>query len=62
MDTVVEFIDRKFNKDKQFDKGNSPFNAVSIFLKKNKNYKIDDYFENKSFLTSARNGFLKKIR
>ena len=62
MDTVVEFIDRKFNKDKQFDKGNSPFNAVSIFLKKNKNYKIDHYFENKSFLTSARNGFLKRIK
>jgi cephalosporin hydroxylase len=62
MDTVVEFINRKFNKDKQFDKGNSPFNAVSIFLKKNKNYKIDHYFENKSFLTSARNGFLKRIK
>ena len=62
MDTIIEFIDKKFNKGKQFKKGNSPFNAVNIFLKKNKNYKIDHYFENKSFFTNARNGFLKKIK
>ena len=62
MDTIIEFIDKKFNKGKQFKKGNSPFNAVNIFLKKNKNYKIDYYFENKSFFTNARNGFLKKIK
>jgi cephalosporin hydroxylase len=62
MDTIIEFIDKKFNKSKKFSKGNSPFNAVSIFLQKNKDYKIDKYYENKSFLTVARNGFLKKIK
>ncbi len=62
MDTIIEFIDKKFNKGKQFEKGNSPFNAVSIFLKKNKNYIIDYYYENKSFFTNARNGFIKKIK
>jgi cephalosporin hydroxylase len=62
MDTIIEFIHKKFNSGKKFKRGNSPFNAVNIFLKKNKNYKIDSYYENKSFLTNARNGFLKKIK
>jgi cephalosporin hydroxylase len=62
MDTIIEFIDKKFNVGKKFKKGNSPFNAVSIFLKNNKYYKIDTYYENKSFFTNARNGFLRKIK
>ena len=62
MDTIIEFIHKKFNSGKKFKSGNSPFNAVNIFLKKNKNYKIDSYYENKSFLTNARNGFLKKMK
>ena len=61
MDTIIEFINKKFNVGKNFKKGNSPFNAVSFFLKKNKSYKVDTYYENKSFFTNARNGFLKKI-
>ena len=62
MDTIIEFINQKFNKGKSFDKGNSPFNAVNTFLKKNKNFIIDYHYENKSYLTGARNGFLKKIK
>jgi cephalosporin hydroxylase len=62
MDTVIEFINQKFNKNKNFKRGNSPFNAVKIFLKQNKNFVVDKYYENKSFLTGARNGFLKKIK
>ena len=62
MDTVIEFINQKFNKKKNFTRGNSPFNAVKIFLKQNKNFAVDEYYENKSFLTAARNGFLKKIK
>lgn len=62
MDTIIEFINKKFNEGKKFSKGNSPYNAVSIFLKKNKDYEIDKYYENKSFLTVARNGFIRKIK
>jgi hypothetical protein len=62
MDTAIEYIDQKFNKNKPFGKNNSPMNAVKIFLKKNKNFIIDKFYENKSFFTVARNGFLKKIR
>ena len=61
MDTAIEYIDQKFNKNKPFGRNNSPMNAVKIFLKKNKNFIIDKFYENKSFFTVARNGFLKKI-
>ena len=62
MDTIIELINPKFNKEKAFKKGNSPYNAVDLFLKNNKNFIIDNYYENKSFLTNMRNGFLKKIK
>ncbi len=62
MDTIIELINPKFNKQKVFKKGNSPYNAVDLFLKNNKNFIIDSYYENKSFLTNMRNGFLKKIK
>ena len=62
MDTIIELIDPKFNKLKKFKKGNSPYNAVELFMKKNKDFIIDDYYENKSFITNLRNGVLKKIR
>jgi len=62
MDTIIELINPKFNKQKNFKKGNSPYNAINLFMKKNKDFIIDDYYENKSFLTNMRNGFLKKIK
>jgi len=62
MDTIIEFIDKKLNLGKKFQKGNSPFNAVNIFLKENKNFKMDCYFHKKSFITNAYCGFLKKIK
>lgn len=62
MDTIIELINQKFNKGKQFRKSNSPYNAVNLFLKKNKDFVIESYYENKSFLTNIRNGFLKKIK
>jgi len=62
MDTIIELINQKFNKEKEFKRGNSPYNAVNLFLKKNKEFVIDSYYENKSFLTNIRNGFLKKIK
>ena len=34
MDTIIEFINKIYNKGKAFKKGNSPYNAVIDFLKK----------------------------
>ena len=62
MDTIIELINQKFNKGKQFRKANSPYNAINLFLKTNKDFVIESYYENKSFLTNIRNGFLKKIK
>ena len=60
-DSIIEFIKRKYNDPKkQFKKGNNPYTAILEFLKTNSKFKIDDYYENKSFITSAPNGFLKK--
>ena len=62
MDTIIEFINKIYNKGKAFKKGNSPYNAVINFLKKNKSFKVDNYYENKSYLTVAKKGFLKKVK
>ena len=62
MDTSIEFINQKFiNKGRKFRKGNSPYTAVKKFIKKNKNFKIDKSYENKSFISSCYSGFLKRI-
>ena len=61
MDTIIEFIDKIFNKDKTFQKGNNPYNAVTKFLRENKNFKVDTHYENKSYLTVAKKGFLQKV-
>jgi cephalosporin hydroxylase len=61
MDTVTEFIDKKHvNKGRDFGKGNSPYTAVKVFLKTNSKFIIDRDYENKSLITSAPSGFLKK--
>ena len=62
MDTIIEFINKIYNKGKAFKKGNSPYNAVINFLKKDKSFKVDSYYENKSYLTVAKKGFLKKVK
>ena len=63
LDTVVEFVKKKhINRARNFSKGNSPYTAVKKFLMKNKNFKVDKYFENKALITSAYNGFLKKVK
>ena len=62
LDSVIEFIKTKHNDPKKkFKKGNSPFTALKHFLRKNNKFKIDTNFENKALITSAPNGFLKKI-
>lgn len=62
LDTTIEFIKNKFNnRGRLFKKGNSPFTAIMSFLKKNKKFQIENYYDSKSFITSAIDGFLKKI-
>tara|TARA_A100001015_G_scaffold174433_1_gene193924 strand:+ start:162 stop:887 length:726 start_codon:yes stop_codon:yes gene_type:complete len=60
LDTLIEFINKKFLKNKLFSKGNSPHSAVKEFLKKNKEFRISKFYENKAYMTSAYDGFLIK--
>lgn len=62
LDTAIEFVDQKFIKSgRNFKKGNNPYTATKEFLKKNKSFKISNDHHLKSFITAAREGFLKKI-
>jgi cephalosporin hydroxylase len=62
LDTVIEFIRPSLNDpDRGFKKGNNPYTAIKKFLKKNKNFKIETYYTNKSAISSAYGGFLKRI-
>lgn len=40
----------------------NPYTAVKEFLVNNKNFKIENYYDKKSLITNARNGFLKRIK
>lgn len=63
-DTVIEFLDRHLQHDKPqrpWGAGNNPWTAVQDFLKANDCFEIDQSFTNKTVLTSAPGGYLKRI-
>lgn len=70
-DTVIEIMPKGFflkdwqtnrSKYRNFDKGNSPLNAIHKFLKSNKDFKIDEYYNAKAMITEDHYGFIKKIK
>ena len=61
-DTIVEDLPNKFVKNRPWSKGNNPLTAVKLFLKGNKSFKIDNEIDNKLMISSAKNGFLKRIK
>lgn len=61
-DTVIENIPKQKHRKREWSKGNNPMNAITEFLKKNKNFKIDKKINFKQLLTNNPNGYLKKIR
>jgi len=61
-DTVIEYMPKGFFKNRPWDKGNNPATAVKQFIKKNKNFVIDKEIDNKLLITSAPEGFLKRIK
>ena len=40
----------------------NPHSALKIFLKNNKNFVIDQLYQNKSLITNCYDGFLKRIK
>jgi len=60
-DTFVEDLPDNFVIDRPWNKGNNPKTAVWEFMKNNDDFIIDKVIENKLVITSAYDGFLKKI-
>ena len=60
-DTIVEDLPNVC-KNRPWSKGNNPLTAVKLFLKGNKSFKIDNEIDNKLMISSAKNGFLKRIK
>ncbi len=61
-DTIVEFMPKGSVKNRPWDKGNNPFTAVQVFLRKNKNFVVDKQIEHKLLITAAPSGFLKRVK
>jgi cephalosporin hydroxylase len=61
-DTFVEDLPEEFSSSKPWGKGDNPKTAVWEFLKTNDNFIIDRSFENKMLITSAPDGFLKRVK
>tara|TARA_B100000029_G_C17503595_1_gene933598 strand:+ start:596 stop:1336 length:741 start_codon:yes stop_codon:yes gene_type:complete len=61
-DTIIENIPKQKHRKREWSKGNNPLNAITEFLKENKNFRIDKKINFKQLLTNNPNGYLKKIR
>ena len=61
-DTIIENLPNKLVKNRPWSKGNNPLTAVKLFLEKNKNFKTDEKIDHKLMVSSAQNGFLKRIK
>mgnify|MGYP001559331015 CR=1 FL=1 len=63
-DTVTEFMPKEAigSQPRPWGRGNNPWTAAKVFLKKNKNFVVDKRIENKLLITVAPGGFLKRIK
>jgi cephalosporin hydroxylase len=61
LDTFIEDLPEGFFKDRPWDVGNNSKTAVFQFLKENASFSMDPAIHNKLMLTSAPEGYLKKL-
>lgn len=61
-DTCIEDTPDEFYSDRPWCKGNNPKTAVWEYLKTNNDFIIDKSIENKLLITSAPDGYLKKVK
>ena len=60
LDSLVEFFPEETSVDRPWGKGNNPYTAIHRFLKQDSSFKIDEFYQNKTLITSAPDGFLIK--
>lgn len=61
-DTISEYLPPGLIVDRPWGKGNNPKTAVEAFLRKNKNFVVDEDIENKLVITVAPGGYLKRVK
>jgi cephalosporin hydroxylase len=62
LDTGIEEVDPKLIPvDRPWGKGNNPMTAVDYFLRENKGFMIDSYYEDKGWVLSAPRGILRRV-
>lgn len=61
-DTIVEQMPENYFSNRPWGKGNNPSKSVELFLRRNKNFKIDKEIENKLVITVAPSGYLKRVK
>lgn len=61
-DTYIELLPNGTFPNRPWSKGNNPFTALKFFLKKNKNFKVDELLSKKTMITEAFSGFIKRIK
>lgn len=60
-DTIIDYIPEQEHRVREWGHGNSPMDALDEFLKTNKRFISDDYFDNKLLLTCNPRGFLLAV-
>lgn len=60
-DTIIESLPNSDFTDRPWKVGNNPRTAVDEFLRSNGNFENDSFYENRSLITVAPGGFLKRI-
>jgi len=61
-DTFIEYFPKGYYSNRPWDVGNNPLTALREFLSKNNNFVIDKEKVNKSMITEAFDGYLKRIK
>jgi len=61
-DTVIEDMPEDSIQDRPWGKGNNPKTAVWEFLKTNTEFEIDKAIQNKLLITTAPDGYLKRVK
>jgi len=61
-DTGVEYLSKDMMEDRQWGSGNNPLTAVWEFLKTHSEFEIEKSIEQKLLITSAPDGYLKRMR
>jgi cephalosporin hydroxylase len=61
-DTIIEDMPENSFPDRPWDIGNNPKTAVKKYLESNPNFEVDKNIQNQQLITSAPDGYLKRIK